>query len=72
MAEKPTHPLRFDCYHCKKANNYPGISIDDNSKDEAMTVVKRCTNCGTENLINIPAGWKANKLDTILRGLTPK
>ncbi|PHN00722.1 hypothetical protein [Flavilitoribacter nigricans] len=62
-------PIKFVCYTCKVENTYPAIKGD--KKDSAKTVIKRCLNCSTENLIELPDGWSVERTGIIVRGMEP-
>lgn len=62
-----SRPIKFACYTCKVENAYPALKGKEGSK----SVIKRCINCGTENLIELPDGWIVEQTKIILRGLKP-
>ena len=65
MAQE-TEQLRFTCYKCSTENFYPAKQGDD--QEGGKTLVKRCTNCGAENKIELPDGWVAARTEVIHRG----
>ncbi len=70
MSENPkTYPLAFDCYKCKHRSQYPNYLNPDHEADaEPEYVIKRCLNCGSENRVSIPPGFKSNVKTEIQRG----
>ena len=72
MPDKETYPLIFNCHSCLSESSYPNYLKGVDDPEELTAVVKRCLVCGLENKIDIPKGYKADELSTILRGYNPQ
>lgn len=69
MADQNSYPLRFNCYKCGRESYYPNYLMEETDDNSVKFVVKRCTTCGAENKVEIPIGWSAQRLSTVLRGI---
>lgn len=63
--------LNFFCFNCGFKNHYPPSQIPEESH-EIQEIVKRCLNCSTEQIVEVPPGVTQDGSTYILRSIRPK